>query len=150
MSSSRFNRREFVRNTVGVAAAGAITPYIFTSARAAEESKNDRHVIGCIGVGDRWKHVGAEAMKYGDVVAVCDVDKDHLEAGNQKVGGKAEMFEDYRKILDNKKIDVVTIVTPDHWTYPRYLYNYWPNAFPKSKIKNSLILPKCLYLPHEF
>ncbi len=115
MSSSRFNRREFVRNTVGIAAAGAIAPYIFTSAHAAEESKNDRHVIGCIGTGDRWRQVVGGAMKYGDVVAVCDVDRKNLEEGNQKVGGKAEMFEDYRKVLDNKKIDVVTIVTPDHW-----------------------------------
>ncbi|MGC4004760.1 MAG: Gfo/Idh/MocA family oxidoreductase [Pirellulales bacterium] len=54
-------------------------------------------------------------MQHGDVVAVCDVDKKHLEEGNAIVGGKAEMFEDYRRVLDNKKIDVVTIVTTDHW-----------------------------------
>ena len=48
-------------------------------------------------------------------MAVCDVDRKHAESGKEKAGGKADVYEDYRKLLDRKDIDVVTIVTPDHW-----------------------------------
>ncbi len=110
------NRRKFLQQSAGVVAAGLATPYFTSSSFAADSpSKGDRHVIGCIGTGDRWKAVVKGAMQHGDVVAVCDVDKNHLEEGNKIVGGKAEMFEDYRRVLDNKKIDVVTVVTTDHW-----------------------------------
>lgn len=109
------NRRQFLQNTLGTISAGLATPYIFSSSVARELTKADRHVIGCIGTGQRWDAVVQQIRPHGDVVAVCDVDRQHVEAANNKVGGKAEMFEDYRKILDNKKIDVVTIVTPDHW-----------------------------------
>ena len=54
-----------------------------------------------------------------NVLAVCDVDKKHLENGNrlaEKISGHpADMYEDYRKVLDRKDIDVVIITTPDHW-----------------------------------
>jgi predicted dehydrogenase len=95
-----------------------MTPYWLTGAVARgsdEPMKNDRYNIAGIGTGDRWMGIIGGAMKYGDVVAVCDVDREHVEKAREKVGGKAEMFEDYRKVLDRPDIDVVIIGTPDHW-----------------------------------
>ncbi|MEZ6089002.1 MAG: Gfo/Idh/MocA family oxidoreductase [Pirellulaceae bacterium] len=66
-----------------------------------------------MGSGDARGHAS-----YGDIVAVCDVDKNHAERAKNdpKIGnGKADAYEDYRKVLDRNDIDVVSIVTPDHW-----------------------------------
>src|ERR1700750_1826975 len=118
MSQRGQNRRQFLQ-TAAAAGAATMTPYWFTSrARGADSSsKNDRLVIGCIGTGDRWNSaIGPQIKRYGDIVAVCDVDKNHVENNGQKVaGGKADMYEDYRRILERPDIQVVTIATPDHW-----------------------------------
>ena len=119
------NRRDFLKTTAALA--GATLPYWFTaeSNRALGfQSVNSRPVLGCIGTGDRWHQVVGGALNYSDGVAVCDVDRLHMEQGRDKVKeaqakkGKdatVEMYEDYRKLLDRKDIDVVTIVTCDHW-----------------------------------
>jgi len=109
------------------ALAGATLPYWYTSAQnraLGYNLVNGQHVLGCIGNGDRWDGVGPQAMQHADCVAVCDVDKQHVEKGKAKALESAEkkgktidvaMYEDYRAVLERKDIDVVTIVTPDHW-----------------------------------
>lgn len=120
--STTQSRRSFLQKSVGLAAAGVAAPYFFTAAGAVAEdmpkSKNDRHVIGCIGNGGMGHGDAREAARYGDVVAVCDVNRQHAESAKWDPNisaGKAEIYEDYRKLLDRKDIDVVTISTPDHW-----------------------------------
>ncbi len=117
MTKPTATRRRFLQTSAAAAAAGFTAPYWFTSARsaAAEESKNDRPIVGCIGTGDRWNGLYKGIMQHGDIVAVADVDRKHAEGGREKAGGKADIFGDYRKLLDRKDIEVVSIVTPDHW-----------------------------------
>ncbi len=118
MSKPSTSRRTFLAQSSAIAAAGlTTTPYWITSNQAAAaESKNDRPLVGCIGTGDRWKGGLADPIReHGDIVAVCDVDRKHAEAGREKSGGKADIYEDYRHLLDRKDIEVVSIVTPDHW-----------------------------------
>jgi predicted dehydrogenase len=117
MNTRSQTRRGFLK-TSAVAAAGLTTTYWLTSsvARAADaSSKNDRPLVGCIGVGDRWKGLFKGVLPHGDIVAVCDVDGKHAETAQEKIGRKTDSYGDYRKLLDRKDIDVVTIVTPDHW-----------------------------------
>ncbi|HEY2761037.1 MAG TPA: Gfo/Idh/MocA family oxidoreductase [Pirellulales bacterium] len=119
-SENKHNRREFLSTAMaGIAAGGAaLTPYWFTSSMArAAGSKNDRHAIGCIGTGDRWSGaIGPQVKNFGDIVAVCDVDRNHVEKNGLRIAGaKADTYEDYRKVLDRNDIDIVTITTPDHW-----------------------------------
>jgi hypothetical protein len=128
MSPNPSSRRQFLQTSAAAAAAASV-PYFSWESRsiaqdAKTESKNDRPILGCIGTGDRWNAVGPEAMRFADCVAVCDVDSDHAAKGkakalqeNPKKGRErtVDVYEDYRKVLDRKDIDVVTIVTPDHW-----------------------------------
>ncbi len=121
---SRSTRREFLRNT---AATGLIVPLVhagFGSPRTmADETKNpnDRPRVGCIGLGGMGKGDARAAKKYGDLVAFCDVDRTHAEEARDdpKIGErKGDVLDDYRKLLDRKDIDIVTISTPDHWHVP--------------------------------
>ncbi len=126
MSRSSSSRRDFLKTTTA-AAAGAMLPYWYTSESSRAfgyQSPNERPLLGCIGTGDRWKGVGPAAMRFSNCVAVCDVDADHMGEGrdiskaeNEKHGtsGEIAMHEDYRAILDDPQVEVVTIVTPDHW-----------------------------------
>ncbi len=117
-SSKQINpdRRDFVKTSAALAAAPLIlkNPLSATTYRA-----NDRGVLGCIGTGSRWGAVGPAAANFADCVAVCDVDKNHAENAAKRMEDqqekRPEIFEDYQKILENDEIDVVTIVTPDHW-----------------------------------
>ena len=122
------SRRQFLKSSTAAAAMVSV-PYFawerpVIGQDAQTRSKNDRPILGCVGTGDRWNAVGPQAMNFADCVAVCDVDSKHAEKGKARsleVGSKkgrertVEVYEDYRKLLDRKDIEVVTIVTPDHW-----------------------------------
>lgn len=52
------------------------------------------------------------------MVALCDADKQILEAGAKQQadkGRRVKTFQDVRKLLEDKEIDVVSTATPNHW-----------------------------------
>jgi predicted dehydrogenase len=119
MKRSAATRRTFLKKSAATAAAGSAIPYFSWSEKVfANEAKNDRPQIGCIGVGSMGTGDAKAHAKFGDIVAVCDVDSRRSEKAKEDkdIGkGKAEAYGDYRKVLDRKDIDVVSIVTTDHW-----------------------------------
>lgn len=115
MPSRRPSRRDFLKTTARIAAAGAAVPYFFSSAWAAEESANDRLSVAAIGVGGRGSGIGHQAAELGDLVACADVHRQNAEKFAERYAGKCEIYADYRKILDRKDVDAITCGTPDHW-----------------------------------
>ena len=86
----------------------------------ANDSKNDRIAIGCIGMGGMGCGDSHLASAFGDIIALCDVDTRRYEAAKaafQNLGfaKDAECYQDYRKLLDRKDVDVVIHASPDHW-----------------------------------
>ena len=66
--------------------------------------------------GGRGASVANSARRLSDIVAVCDLDTQRIDRVNKSLAkGKATGYQDYRKILDRKDIDFVTIGTTDHW-----------------------------------
>ncbi|MEI8380628.1 MAG: Gfo/Idh/MocA family oxidoreductase [Planctomycetota bacterium] len=108
-------RRQFLAATAG---ACTFTPYSWTSGaeeKTVPRSPNDRWRIGCIGMRYQGSVIAREALPYGDIVAICDVDRHVREQARASFGSTAQIFENYQDLLAKKGIDVVLIGTPDHW-----------------------------------
>ncbi|HSB14279.1 MAG TPA: Gfo/Idh/MocA family oxidoreductase [Bryobacteraceae bacterium] len=106
------NRRHFVMSSA--AAAG-------TLATRGLASRNDTVRLACVGVrGQGRAHIQNYAkMANVEIAALCDVDQSVLNQRLQdldKLGKKRPaVFTDYRKLLEDKSIDAVSIATPNHW-----------------------------------
>jgi predicted dehydrogenase len=122
---SQTTRRDFLkRSAAAVSAVGAV-PYFLSSRQPAfAQAPSDRLRMGCIGVGDMGRGNAHGFNGLVDIVAVCDVDSLHMEIaqddnniGRRVDGNKVRPtgYKDYRSILDRDDIDVVSVVTPDHW-----------------------------------
>lgn len=111
---SRQTRRSFLASSGALAA----TPYIFQSRSTfaqENQSANDKLGVGCIGLGGRGSAIARQALKLGTPIVACDVDKSRAEGFAKGAGNDCPTTQDYRHVLDNKEVDVVTIGTPDHW-----------------------------------
>ena len=78
-------------------------------------SPNARPRIGAIGLRYQGTVIANQARNFGDIVAVCDVDRNVRDQAKASFGSTPFAFENYRDLLSRKDIDVVTIGTPDHW-----------------------------------
>ena len=99
-------RREFLTG------AGAGTLAAPTLVSAAVFGANERLNIGAIGVGGRGASDLA-AVAGENIVALCDVDSQRLGAAKKK-HPRAEIYADYRRLLERKDLDAVVVATPDH------------------------------------
>ena len=119
------NRRQFLRKATG-AAMGAISfPYIVPSAalgKAGSVLPSNRITIGCIGLG--WMGPSNMNAFLGQsdclVVAVCDVDIQHLEKAKNTVNSHysnqdCACYGDFRELIERNDIDAVSLALPDHW-----------------------------------
>jgi predicted dehydrogenase len=116
--SDRTNRRRFLKTTaaagVGFWAAGGIAP-------RASRAAIDRIGFAAIGIGGKGSSDSADAARHGDMIAICDVDTDRLNGAGDSRFPKAKRFTDFRKMLEEKNIDAVTVSTPDHTHAPASL-----------------------------
>ena len=114
---NRINRRNFLKRSTAATAFVCAAPVVFRQKALGNQSPNERFVITNIGVGGMGRGDLGGNANFGDIAAICDVDLVRAgEANNMsQVGGKAEIYQDYRKVLERKDIDVVSIATVDHW-----------------------------------
>lgn len=125
------SRRSFLKTSVAATAALTTTiPYIWTSEASAKSLFDDDLRIAAIGVGgsrgrySRGGNVARQAAKFGKMIAVCDVDQLHTSEFNadKLFEGKLNEYNDYRKLIDTERPDIVTIGTNDHWHVPIAIY----------------------------
>lgn len=107
------NRRQLFGLAGGSAAAWTALSY------SRVLGANDRIGLALIGAGDRGRYVLNLFRKDPaiDLVAVCDVYGTLVDMVRKQVP-TAQAFEDHRKVLERKEVDVALVATPDHWHAP--------------------------------
>jgi predicted dehydrogenase len=110
MSETILGRRAFLRG------AGAGTAALTAASYSRVLGANDRIAMGVIGPGDRGRYVMSLFQNDTsiDVVALADVYAVQIDLAKQKAPN-ARPFNDHRKLLEMKELDIVLIATPDHW-----------------------------------
>ena len=116
-AAETLTRRDWL-NGVGVGLLSTLAPAIHVApVRAADKPKspNERLRIGSIGMRYQGSVIAEKAQAHGEIVAICDVDREMALKAQAQFNKQATLFEDYRELLQRPDIDVVTMGSPDHW-----------------------------------
>jgi len=126
-------RRDFLKKTAtaaaAVAATGILKTPVYGQSTAPSTGRvicaNDRIIVAYVGVGGQgMAHVRSQKAHASEnniaQAAVCDLWQKRLGEAkafieSENSGATVEAFDDYRKLLDRKDIDAVTVSTVDHW-----------------------------------
>ena len=101
----------FVQRELAAAeVAGVISPNV--------SSPNDRPGLALIGCGSQGQGDAQNASRFGDILAVCDVDQKYADEAAQRFtnnGRTPDKYNDFRKLLERDDIHAIVQATPDHW-----------------------------------
>lgn len=106
------NRRKFIRNSAASLAAFYIVPskVLGGNKYIAPSDQLTKAIIGVGGMGR-----GHISYPGTNLVAICDVDKNHLKRALAMSPKGTKTYHDYRELLQDPAIDIVHIATPPHW-----------------------------------
>ena len=107
-----FSRRDFLKAT-GAMGLFTIIPRKVMGGLPGVIPPSDQLTKGIIGVGG----MGRGHYNYGGtrLIAICDVDKKHLEDGVNAAPDEIQAFTDFRDLIALRDVDIVHIATPPHW-----------------------------------
>jgi predicted dehydrogenase len=105
-------RRNFIKGAVSAAAAFAIVPRHVLGGQGytAPSDELTKAVIGVGAMGRVHLHYRGARL-----LAVCDVDENHLKRALEIAGSGVQGYKDFRDVLERTDIDIVHIPTPPHW-----------------------------------
>src|ERR1700726_3425085 len=114
--SDTIDRRHFL-------AAGAATGLALTGVAGAQDNQgaNQKLLVGVVGTGGRGTGLASAFQQQPgvEVAYVCDVDQTRAEraaATVQKISNRSpRVVGDFRRILDDKAVDVIVVATCNHW-----------------------------------
>jgi predicted dehydrogenase len=118
--SQRETRRHFV---MSAGAATAATLALSRVGGLGAQSPANQVTLGVMGLSRGQALANSFARRPGVVVKyVCDVDTDRAAAGAKGVEGitgrSPQAIADFRRILDDKEVDVLVCAAPNHWHAP--------------------------------
>ena len=117
------NRRDFLKRGL---ASSLVTPFVIAGTKASGRvlGANDRVRIAVAGINGRGRShmTGYGGMKDVEVAYLVDPDSRLFDSRSKivkKVAGNTPVcVQDVRRALDDKSLDAISIVTPNHWHAP--------------------------------
>ncbi len=122
-------RRAFLKQasvvSTGIALGGL---GLSTESYARIKGANERMNFAIVGIRSRGQaHLGslADCKKDTHVSHFCDVDERYIKGFSEKseksFGQAPTLIKDFRKLLETKDLDAITVATPEHWHAPMAL-----------------------------
>lgn len=115
------NRRNFIKTSSLATASISSTPLLWGNSHKWKGA-NDRINVAVIGIRGMGQNHIREYSKLENVrvAAICDIDKNLFDSRIKKLFTDRELprpktYQDLRKLFENKDIDAVSVVVPNHW-----------------------------------
>ena len=105
-------RRNFLKGAFAASTAITIVPR-FVLGGQGYTPPSERLTKAVIGVGSMGR--GHLSLGGARLLAVCDVDENHLNRALELAGPGVQGYRDFRDVLERTDIDIVHIPTPPHW-----------------------------------
>jgi myo-inositol 2-dehydrogenase/D-chiro-inositol 1-dehydrogenase len=105
------SRRKFIKGSLATLTAFSIVPrHVLGKGFLAPSDQLTKAIVGVGGMGRG--HIPYAGTK---VVAICDVDKRHIQLALNELGAGVKTFSDYRELIQLPEVDIVHVATPPHW-----------------------------------
>ncbi len=119
MTSSPFSRRDFVKSAGALSAASfAVLPNV-----RGQNAPSRKLRVGVMGLKRGAAHIRSfQKATNVEIAYVCDVDSSRAEAGgvlaSQGQAKPPKVVGDFRSILDDDSVDILSIAAPNFWQAP--------------------------------
>lgn len=128
-SNPAISRRSFLKSSALASTAAVVAPTILTGCTTINEGVVTRSTrpsgkihMASIGIGWQGGSNLGQFLQHPDVqvVAVCDLDENHLKKAQKTVertydNFKCAAYSDFREMFEKEDLDAVVISLPDHW-----------------------------------
>lgn len=110
--NKQFSRRSFIKNSAATVVGLTIIPRHVLGGQGYI-APSDQLTKAIIGLGNMGRgHISYEGTR---VIAICDVDKEHLKKAQNQIDYQVKQFHDFRELCQLPEVDIVHIATPPHW-----------------------------------
>jgi len=140
-------RRNFIRKTsLGAVATATLQPNFMIGKNIL--GANDRIHCAIAGVRSRGKAhaLAINHQQNATILYSCDVDDNIIEEHNKwsqkNIGYVPKIEKDFRKLVENKDVDVIFIASPEHWHTPM-------SIMAMQAGKHVYVEKPCSHNPHE-
>jgi predicted dehydrogenase len=122
--TSDVGRRDFLKSASAAGLGAMVSSRLPASLVGSRSSANEKIVMAVVGLNGRGAvHAQNFArLKNSEVAYLCDVDSTVLakamQQSNGEQGRQPKAIDDFRRALDDKAVDAISIATPDHWHAP--------------------------------